>query len=468
MTRPAVHPALRDAQELPYWLDQPGWRRSPTAPLIGNHTADLVVVGGGYAGLWTALLAKERDPGLDVLLVDAHQIGWAASGRNGGFAAASLTHGLQNGDQRFPSEMVTLEQLGRDNLDAIEATVKHYGIDCDWQRTGGLTVATQQWQVDALAENEELGRRYGTRMDLLDQAAVRAEVDSPTYLGGLFDPEGVALVDPARLARGLQDACTQLGVRIHEGTYVHGIDRHGAGVRLRTATGSIRAGKVALCTNAFTPLLKRLRWYVVPVYDHVMVTEPLTDDQLAAIGWTHRQGISDAGNKFHYYRLTSDNRILWGGYDAVYHFGNQIAPDLEHRQQTSERLAQHFFETFPQLHGVRFTHTWGGIIDTCTRFSPFFGTSHGGRVAYSAGYTGLGVSATRFGARVMLSRLYGRDLDLHSLEMVRRMPLPFPPEPIRYVGIQLTSWSMGMADRNGGRRNLWLRTLDSLGLGFDS
>ncbi|AXB42735.1 NAD(P)/FAD-dependent oxidoreductase [Amycolatopsis albispora] len=460
--------ALRDARELPYWLDQPEWRRPPADPLLGNDRCDLVVVGGGYAGLWTALLAKERDPGIDVVLLEAHQIGWAASGRNGGFCAASLTHGIANGVQRFPGEIGALERLGRENLDAIEETVWRHEIDCDWRRTGELTVATQPWQLDDLAETQALAARHGTELRLLDRDEVRADVRSPTYLGGLADPDGVALVEPARLARGLQRACQRLGVRIHEATEVTRLDREGAGMRVTTATGTVLAGKVALCAGAFNPLLNRLRWYVAPVYDHAMITEPLSAEQLASIGWSRRQGISDAGNQFHYYRLTGDNRILWGGYDAIYHYGNRIAPALEHRQRTRGVLARNFFRTFPQLRGVRFTHTWGGVIDTCTRFSPFFGTAHGGRVAYSAGYTGLGVGATRFGARVQLALLYGRDLDLTSLELVRRKPLPFPPEPIRYAGIQLTRWSLARADRANGHRNLWLRTLDRLGLGFDS
>ncbi|OXM72899.1 MULTISPECIES: NAD(P)/FAD-dependent oxidoreductase [Amycolatopsis] len=460
--------ALRDARELPFWLDQPDWRRPPSEPLLGTDRCDLVVIGGGYAGLWTALLAKERDPGIDVVLLEAHQIGWAASGRNGGFCAASLTHGLANGVQRFPAEIERLEQLGRANLDAIESAVHRYAIDCDWQRTGELTVATQPWQVDELAGTRALAARHGTELRLLDRDEVRAEVDSPTYLAGLADPDGVALVDPARLARGLQNACQALGVRIHEGTRADRIERDGAGMRIVTATGVLRAGKVALCAGVFGPLLKRLRWYLAPVYDHALVTEPLTADRLAAIGWARRQGMSDAGNQFHYYRLTADDRILWGGYDAIYHYGNRIAPDLEQRDRTRRQLARNFFVTFPQLAGIRFTHTWGGVIDTCTRFSPFFGRACGGRVAYSAGYTGLGVGATRFGAQVMLGLLYGRDLELTSLEMVRRKPVPFPPEPFRYAGIQLTRWSLGRADRGGGQRNLWLRTLDRLGVGFDS
>ncbi len=236
----------------------------------------------------------------------------------------------------------------------------------------------------------------------------------------------------------------------------------------RTARGAVRARQVALATNAFRPLLRRLRLMTVPVYDHVLMTEPLSAGQQAAIGWTGREGIGDCANQFHYYRQTRDGRILWGGYDAVYHYGSRISRSLEQSDRTHGLLAEQFFETFPQLEGLRFSHRWGGVIDTCTRFTAFYGTAYGGRAAYALGYTGLGVTATRFAADAVLDLLSGVPTQRTGLEMVRRKPLPFPPEPARALGINLTRWSMERADRHGGRRNPWLRGLDRAGLGFDS
>ncbi|MBF5028183.1 FAD-dependent oxidoreductase [Micromonospora sp. ANENR4] len=473
MTLPHTGRALADAAPVSYWLDRPE-RPDPLPPLSGTHTADLLVVGGGYAGLWTALLAKEADPDRDVLLVDAGTCGWAASGRNGGFCAASLTHGLANGVERFPGEIGELERLGRENLDAIGATVAKYDIDCDFERTGELAVAVEPYQLDGLAADAELARRYGHDVRLLDRDEVRAEVASPTYLGGMWDRDRVALLDPAKLAWGLRRAALDLGVRMHEHTRVTGLAGVGAGIRATTAggaeaaPGTVRARQVVLATNAFPPLLRRLRSWIVPVYDYALMTEPLTEAQRDAIGWRNRQGLADTGNQFHYYRLTADNRILFGGYDAIYHYGNRVAPALEQREATFTTLASHFFTTFPQLADVRFSHRWGGVIDTCTRFCAFFGTAYEGRLAYAAGFTGLGVGATRFGARVTLDLLSGTDTPLTRLDLVRRKPLPFPPEPARSVGINLTRWSLARADARDGRRNLWLRTLDRLGLGFDS
>ncbi|GAA2479466.1 NAD(P)/FAD-dependent oxidoreductase [Winogradskya humida] len=450
-----------DASPTPYWLDQDA---APAAldPLVGATTADLAVIGAGYSGLWTALLAKERDPGRDVVVLEAGTAGWAASGRNGGFCSASLTHGFDNGLSRFPDEMDTLERLGRRNLDEIEEAVGRYGISCGFERTGELHVATEPWQLASLATLRDRGLQF------LDRDEVRAEIDSPTYLGGVWDRDGCAMVDPARLVWGLRDACLSLGVRFYENTRVDRIVAGGGGLRLHTLRGQVSAARVALATGAHTNLLRRLQHYVIPVYDYALMTEPLSAAQLASIGWRHRQGVGDSGNQFHYYRLTSDNRILWGGYDAVYYRGGRIISDHDQREATFALLARHFTETFPQLADVAFTHKWGGVIDACSRFSSFFGTAFGGRLAYAAGYTGLGVGATRFGANVMLDLLSGRRTPLTSLQLVRTKPVPFPPEPVRSGVIQLTRWSIAQADRHDGRRNLWLRTLDKVGLGFDS
>jgi glycine/D-amino acid oxidase-like deaminating enzyme len=463
----AAAAALAGARRSVYWLDDPD-RPATLPPLTGRLDADLVVVGGGYTGLWTALRAVEREPGRRVVVLEAGACGYEASGRNGGFAAASLTHGFANGLERWPDELARLDELGAANLHAIGETIRRYDIDCHWEESGELTVATAEHHVAELAGAAAAMREHGHDVELLDAAGVRARVDSPTYVGGLLESSGTALVEPARLAWGLRRACLELGVVIHEGSPVRSVTPDGWGVVVRTGAGSVRGRRVALATNAFRPLLRRLRLMTVPVYDHVLMTEPLSAEQLASVGWAGREGIGDAANLFHYYRLTRDHRILWGGYDAVYHYGSRIGRALEQSERTHALLAEHFLATFPQLEGLRFTHRWGGAIDTCTRFAAFFGTAYAGRVGYALGYTGLGVAATRFGADVVLDLLDGEPTERTELEMVRTRPLPFPPEPLRAVGINATRWSLERADRHGGRRNLWLRGLDAAGLGFDS
>jgi len=464
---PSLLASLAHASTVPFWLDDLP-PIDPAGRPAGIVDADLVVVGGGYSGLWTALLAKEADPSRDVVLLEGRTIGWAASGRNGGFCSSSLTHGFRNGLERFPQELALLDRLGRENLDAIEATLHRYDVDAQFERTGDLSVAVEDWQVEQLRHEPAVAAEHGLQLEYLDREAVQAEIHSPLYRAGLRDRDGVALVHPGRLARALYDICVRLGVRVHEHSPATRIEPAGAGMAVHTPYGTVRAPKVALAAGVHPSPLRRVRNYVVPVWDYVLVTEPLTASQRDSIGWQGRQGVGDASNQFHYYRLTADNRILWGGYDAIYNFGNGLGPHLEQRPQTFLRLADHFFATFPQLEGIQFSHTWGGAIDTCSRFCAFWGTAHSGRVAYVAGYTGLGVGATRFGAAVMLDLLDQRSTPATSTSFVRSKPIPFPPEPLRWAGIELTRRSIDRADRSNGQRDLWLRALDRLGLGFDS
>jgi glycine/D-amino acid oxidase-like deaminating enzyme len=427
-----------------------------------------VIVGGGLSGLWAALQAKEDDPGRDVALLEAGEVGQGASGRNGGFVLSSLTHGAANGMARFADEMPTLERLGLENFEAMAASIDRHGIACDFERTGELQVALEPHEEEWLMEEADLLRGLGHDVELLDGEAMRAEVRSPLYRGGRWQHSGAGILDPARLVWGLRQAILELGVRLYERTPVLELRPTGTGIELRTPLGAMRAERALLATSAYRPLLPEMRRRIVPVYDYVLVTEPLSESQWESIGWRRRQGLSDSANQFHYYRPTADGRVLWGGYDAIYHWRNGVDPAHDQREQTFARLAQHFFATFPQLEGAWFTHRWGGAIDTCSRFFAFQGTACRGRVSYTVGHTGLGVGASRFGARVALDLLAGRQTEATRLRAMRARPAPFPPEPLRSAVIQVTRNRLAAADHNEGRRGLWLRLLDRLGLGYDS
>jgi glycine/D-amino acid oxidase-like deaminating enzyme len=457
--------ALADSERKVFWLDSPA-APDPLPALEGAERCALAVVGGGFTGLWAALLAAEA--GEDVVLLEGDRCGWGASGRNGGFLEASLTHGLENGLSRFPNEIERLLELGRLNFAAIREMVERRGIDAAWDASGLIEVATRPHEVTWLEEAAEAARAHGEDVALLDRDAVRAEVDSPTYLAGLWQRGSSATIDPASLAWGLRRTAHEDGVRIFEHSPVRRLHRDDAGVRLETDRGRLHAERAVLATNAYPPLVRSIRRYMIPVYDYVLVTEPLGAERRAAIGWERRQGLADSGNRFHYYRLTPDDRILWGGYEAIYHFRNGMNRRLEEHAPTFELLAGNFARTFPQLDGIRFTHRWAGAIDTCSRFCVTFGRALGGRAAYAVGYTGLGVGASRFGARVALDLVHGRDTELTRLELVRRRPLPFPPEPLRYAAVQATRRALARADERGGHRGPWLQLLDRIGAGFDS
>ncbi|AMB60012.1 NAD(P)/FAD-dependent oxidoreductase [Microterricola viridarii] len=458
--------ALTAAAATPFWIDtaeEP--ERLPA--LSGRCDADLLVVGGGYTGLWTAILAKEEDPSARVVLLESGSVGHAASGRNGGFCSPSLTHGLANGLERWPDEIDQLVRIGAENLQEIEAAVGRYGIDADFTLSGKVAFARTAWEAAGLQAAAAASTAHGEPAHYIPAAEVANWTTSDAYIGGMHSPN-YALINPYKLVLGLRRVCLELGVQIFEGSPVDALDARGRGaVIARTAGGEVHAHKVALATNAFQPLLRRLSLRTIPVYDYAIVTEPLTDADLAAIGWTGDYGLTDAGNQFHYYRKTADNRILWGGYDAIYHYGSARGEELTQRQETFDKLAAQFHETYPQLAHVTFTHQWGGIVDSSTRFCLTAGVAKRGRVAYALGFTGLGVSATHFAGRVMLDLLAGRRTERTELAMIKRPSIPFPPEPVRYIGVQLTRWSMAREDATG-KRNLWLRLMDALGLGFDS
>lgn len=460
--------ALADAEPAPYWTSRQD-APVPGPPQDHDLEVDLVVIGGGFTGLWAAYRALERDPGRSVAIVDARHVAYGQSGRNGGFVAASLTHGLAHGLSLWPDELDALVAEGERNLSEIAATVGAEGIDCDLRMTGKSSIAIEPWQIAGLKEAAQRARDFGEDAVFQDADEIRADVASPAYLGAVRHTGGTALVDPARLAWGLADALRRRGVLVIEQTPVERIERAGAGVALRTSTGArIRARQAIVATAAYPSPLKRLSSYLMPVYDHVLMTEPLSAAQWSDVGWRDRQGLTDGGNSFHYYRPTADGRILWGGWDAVYYRGNRVDEALEQRESSHRLLARQFLDTFPQLRGTRFTHRWAGPIDSTTRFTAAYGTTHAGHVAYAVGHTGLGVGASRFSADVTLDLLTGQPTSRTRYGIVRRRPVPVPPEPLRNPIVQFTRRSMARADENEGGRNLWLRLLDRLGLGFNS
>ena len=465
--REAARRGLVDAEPRVYWTSRPG-RPAIREPLTEiDRVCDLAIIGAGFTGLWAAIQAKEDDPALDVVVLDQGRVGDGASGRNGGFVAPSLTHGLHQGVSTWPDEIETLEAMAAENFDGWLQSLERYGIEADFHLPGEITMSLAPHHDEVLREAHELHAAHGGDVALLSREEAYARVHSPLFRAGFLDRQ-VGLVDPARLAWGLAAAAESLGVRIHELSKVTGFEDGGGGsgaVVVKTDAGSLLAERVVLGTGAW-PVLNRTRFYVLPVYDHVLMTEPLTSAQLAEIGWEGREGLADAGNQFHYYRRTLDDRILFGGYDANYHFPGRIDPTLE-QSESHTLLAEHFFSIFPQLDGLRFTHRWGGVIDTTSRFTPMFGTAMRGKVAYAVGYTGLGVGSTRWGARVALDLAFGRDTERTRLAMVRSKPIPFPPEPVRSIGVRLTRASLAREDATG-RRNLWLRGLDKVGIGFDS
>lgn len=461
-----THPSLTDATRRSVWAE--AFPEEWDFPRLTSATGcDLAVVGSGFTGLWTAILAKQRRPEIDVVVVEAQTIGHAASSRNGGFISASLTHGHAHGLAMWPDEMEMLVELGRENYSQIRAFVTDHRIDADWSDCGKTALAVTPVQEKSLRAVFEVNQRFGEDAQLLSSDEVQADVASPTYRGGVRVRTGSGLFHPVKLLVGMVRVAQSLGVRFFEHSPITSLNRSGTGVHLSSAHGSMSAHRVVLATSAFSPLKPGIRARVLPLFDHVLATEVLSPAQLNSLGWRESQGLTDLGNQFHYYRKTPDNRILFGGYDANYYFGNDASPAREVRDASHALLARHFFDTFPQLEGVRFAYQWAGVIDSTSRFTPYFSTALGGRVASALGFTGLGTGSSRFGAHIALDLLDTPSSPLLQLEMVRKKPIPLPPEPLRFPLVGFTRWSLVREDETG-RRNLWLKLLDLLKVGFNS
>jgi len=461
--------ALKESKYCPLWHD-PDVRPETLPPLSGDVTCELLIVGGGFTGLWAALQAKERQPDADIILIEKTFVGDGASGRNGGFLNSSLAHGETNTDHHFPGEADRLYELGEKNIEELLATLERYSIDARYEKVGETSVATNQGSVDHLRSMYESEKAAGADVVWFDRDAMRAEVNSPTYLAGLWHRGGSnGIVDPARLCWGLKQVILGLGVRIFENTTLNDIVPVGRdSMQALCEGGVIGSDKVLMATNGFRNPLGKVGRSIIPVWDYQLATEPLTEQQLESIGWHKtRHALSNDANMFHYYRITQDNRITWGGGGAVrYYFNRGTGQECADIPQRFEQLSREFFETFPQLKGVKFSHRWSGIIATSTRFCMVPGVAHNGRVAWAVGYTGLGVGASRFGARIGIELLGYEPSDILNMQFVKGKALPWVPEPVRWIGVRLTHIALVKADANNGKRGLWLKLLDMLNLGF--
>ncbi|TKB46728.1 NAD(P)/FAD-dependent oxidoreductase [Thalassotalea mangrovi] len=462
--------ALKDSKYGSVWLDSPD-RPEPEPALEENTTCELLVVGGGFTGLWGALQAKERRPDLDIILVEKTFVADGASGRNGGFLSADLAHGEANTEHHFPGEEELLYELGKQNLREMLATFKKYNIDAHYECVGETEVAVDDAQVEELREYYEEEKAAGEDVTWFDEEEMQEQVKSPTYKAGLLFHNGLdGTVNPARICWGLKQVLLDLGVRIFEHTPVDKLlPRSRQRMKAFCPNGIITCKKVLMATNAFRSPVRKIRKSIIPVWDYQIATEPLTQEQLEMIGWDKfHHALGEFNNMFHYYRLTKDKRITWGGGGAVrYYYNKNISRrDCADVPEAFEQLAEEFFETFPQLEGIKFTHRWSGIIATSTRFCMVPGTAYDGRVAWAVGYTGLGVGASRFGARIAIELLGYDPSDILNLQLVQKKPMPWAPEPLRWIGVQLTHAALVRADKNNGKRGLWLKLLDKLNLGF--
>lgn len=457
----------RPIEQACFWLA----RRAPRAPvaLVGPRSVDVVVVGAGLTGLWTALFLKELAPEQDVVVVEQGVAAYGASGRNAGMLSETVDHGHVLAIEHFgEAEARRLAQLGENNVAEMTRFLTERGIDCEYESTGRLIVALTAAQLEHCRRAVEIAERLGlVTFRLLDKDAVRAEVHSPLYLGGVAIAGG-GILDPVKLVDGLRREVERLGVTVFERSHVVAIESTIAGVRLRTGRGSVDAGRAVLATSAYThQLLPRVARRMIPLYDYILVSEPLTAAQRDVIGWSRRQGVTDGRTFFNYYRLTGDGRVLWGTSEAAYYPGNRVDATCDHSPRHYELLRNSFRRHFPSLGELEWAYAWGGPICSTTRLTPYFGRAMEGKVLYGLGFTGHGLGTTRLAGRILAHMALDRPSDLLDLALVKRPPFPYPPEPLRALAVRAVTRALRRVD-SGAEPSLLLKLLNRLGIGFSS
>ncbi|MEO8029594.1 MAG: FAD-binding oxidoreductase [Gemmatimonadota bacterium] len=450
-----------------YWLATR--TPQPQPPLTGDRQTDYAIVGAGLTGLWTALTIRQLDPSAAVTIVEQGTAAFGASGRNAGMLSETVDHGHGLAIQHFgEAEARRLATLGESNIVGMYRDLESWRIDCDLERTGRLMVALTEGQLEECRRTIEVAERLGlSTFSWLDQGAVQAELHSPLYRGGV-KVTGGGILNPVKLVDGLAAEARRQGITICEQSKVLSLGPDGGGVRLRTRDGSLHARKAILATSAYTHhLLPQVLTRFIPLYDYVLVSEPLTAAQHELLGWKGRQGVTDLRTFFNYYRPTADGRVLWGTSEAAYYSGNRVDPACDHSEPHYQSLTQSWRRHFPELSGLKWEFQWGGAICSTTRMTPYFSSAAGGKILYGLGYTGHGVGTTRLGGQILAHMALDRPSDLLDLQLVTRKPFPYPPEPIRELMVSMVTRGLRRVDA-GEKPNLLLRVMERMGLGFSS
>ncbi len=437
----------------------------PCPPLAGSAAADVVIVGGGFTGLWTAWHLLEAAPGIRVAILERDIVGGGASGRNGGFLT-SLWDSLPALVRNFGEGPGLATALALDSVPAeIGAWCRSQAVDAWFVPGGTLLAPTSDAQVGGFDAAPRLAARlgYGDRFIALTSDEVRARCASPTFGPGYLVPAD-ASIQPARPARGLRRVLLERGVRIHEATRVRRLRRlrPGPSIRVETEGGALTARRVVLALNAWAAAARPFGARLVTWSSYVVLTEPIPDC-LAELGWTGGEAISDARFTNHYFRTTVDGRIAFGGGGGRAGYGGRLGDWVTRDLDSVGLAARGFRRVFPMLADVALEDAWGGPIDIAPNHLPTFGTLPGGVVHFGHGYSGTGVGPSHLGGGILAAlALDRRDDPVLELPLVGSRPRRFPPEPFRYAGARIVREAIVAAEQAedlGGRANPVLRAL---------
>ena len=439
---------LSDYQLKSWWLESLPKTIIPNPQLTGKDKADVVVIGGGYTGLSVGYHLKQLKPDMDVRVIESDVCGYGASGRNGGFSMTlfGLTKGITKfrfNDEKARAAHAYMEEA----VDYLDEVITKNQIDCDYERSGYLLVGTSPGQVKRVEHDFKIIEKWGsTGIERWDRARLAEEFNTDFYKLGWFEPR-CGVINPAKLARGMKDLAEAQGVTIYENSPVTGFSKNGSsGYTVKTENGELQSEYLVFATNAYSILFPQLKSLQRPVFTYIVMSEPLTDEQMDSIGWQSRAGVEDARDLIHYYRLTKDNRIVMGGGDVAFTYGNDLTIDLNNK--IFAHLEKHVIEIFPQLKGIRFTHRWGGPVSVTLDMAPAIGYLGDDKKAiFSLGCLGHGVSLTTYNGLTIAEMITGQRTSRTEMFFVGRKTIPLPPGLITQTASLAIHGFMRLEDR---------------------
>jgi glycine/D-amino acid oxidase-like deaminating enzyme len=444
-------------QGLSLWHDSCGDDLVPRAPLTGDTDVDVAIVGAGFTGLWTAYYLAVADPTLRIAIVERDIAGFGASGRNGGWASAFFPTSrarvarLPGSSRDAANRMATAL---RDSIAEIDRVTTAEHIDCDYHRGGTISFARSRSQLARAKAEVADARSWGDSEDdvrLLSAAEASQVAAASRMLGATYSPH-CARIHPAKLVRGLARAVEAYGVMIYEQTTAMSI----APSVVTTSYGSVRAEYVVRATEGYTPTLRGHARDIAPVYSLIVATEPLSPDVWAEIGLAENPTFTDQRHVIIYGQRTADDRLVFGGRGAPYHYASSISPAFDREDRVFAGLRTTLLDLFPQLRGTaasdnaeaaRFTHAWGGPLGVPRDWMPSVSVDHTTGIGWAGGYVGDGVSTTNLAGRTLADLIVGAESDLTQLPWVGHRSRRWEPEPLRWLGVNAGLRAMTLADR---------------------
>jgi glycine/D-amino acid oxidase-like deaminating enzyme len=433
-------------------------------PVTRDLDVDVAIVGAGYTGLWTAYYLTQLNPNLDIAIIEANQVGFGASGRNGGWCSALFPTSIDKLASKFGSSAARKMQIAmHETVSEIGQVVAQEKIDCDWQQGGSFVFARSKLQRDELQAEASNWHSWGfTETDYCfltaDQAAQRAKF---TKNHGAFFTSHVAAIQPAKLVRQLAQVVEKLGVKIYENSSVTAIDPG----MVTTHNQVVRAKYVVRATEGYTASLAGLKREIAPIYSLMLVTEPLSDEVWQQIGLTNRETFSDGRNLIIYGQRTTDNRIAFGGRGAPYHFGSKIKPEFDQVKKVHDGLKKILVELFPVLQNTSVTHTWGGPLGVPRDWMPTASFDATTGMAHAGGYVGDGVGTSNLAGRTLAHLITRTENPITQLPWVNHRSPKWEPEPFRWLGANLGLQAATFADQTEqmfGKRTVVTKVMSKL------